>query len=710
MWSVLNTVFLAVATASSLLAAPTITTDDLGPLVRGRMLAGARLAPATEGAAWSVYCCYRDHAGERTPFEIFEINCSTRAVRSWKGTTADVWQFYSAPDGNLYALLEDRKKNAIARLDTATGKLDIFRTESDYEWPYFLAWGHDGMAYICTYRGARALQFNPATGEFRDFGKQGNGIARTIAADKRYVYTVVARQGGDTDLVAFELATGRKETLKTYSGWFVLLEPDAVGPNRLTLTRQDTKGNAVSEYYTVQDAEIKRLPPGTASPTPQEVVIHPRGGGARPAFLPESAVCKPDGAATVWFRNPGQDWQSADVKVAERPSTLFRIGTFGDGKVVVSSNDPYTLVQWDPVADRTEVLGLTPNNTHVYAFAGLGGKGYFCGYSGAPLLEWTPGRRWTSVPPSPTAPAADGTSPDANPRVCHRGEMRRAYDLAVGADGRLYVACGAYLEREPGGAIKVYSPATGKSELVRQGYEVHAPVTLCAALDGQRLLSFSTPRAGNYQDYLTGKTAPPAEGFLLDQRIDTHAGGEPRHVAWDPECYVTIYTIPPVVAVAGVAQPPSAVHGMPIAQRARFIPVAGLRASEYPGELVEWRAGQVVGRCASPRVVDGKPAYPGAKETTFFLVDTEEAKSAVKLKLPGAPTPQGLLRLPDGRMLSNQGGELYVIDPATWQARSLGRLDCAATDWVMLGNDLYLLAGTNLRRVRDFAGTAATAK
>jgi hypothetical protein len=650
------------------------------------MLAGARLAPATDGTAWSVYCCYRDHAGDRAPFEIIEINCSTRALRSWKGTTADVWQFYSAPDGNLYALLEDRQKNALARLDTATGKLDIFRTESPYEWPYFLAWGRDGMAYICTYRGARALQFDPVNGRFRDFGPQGSGIARTIAADERYIYTVVARDSNATDLVACDIATGRKETLKTYIGWFVLLEPDTVGPNRVTLTRQDAQGKTVSEYFVVRDGKLAPVPPGSPSPAPQDAALHPRGGGVRPEFLPESAACKPDGVATVWFKPAGGGWQSVDLNVADRPSTLFRLGTFGDGKLVVSSDDPYTLVQWDPAAAKAEILGLTPNNTHVYAFTGLGGKGYFCGYSGAPLMEWTPGRPWTSGPPSPAAPTPDWTTPQANPRLCHRGEMRRAYDIATGADGRLYVACGAYLEREPGGALKVHSPATGRTELVRQGYEVHAPVVLCAALDGRRLVTFSTPRAGNYADYITGKAAPPPDGFLLDQRIDTHASGAPRHIPWDPECYITLYTIPPRA-------------DMPPAQRARFVPVPGLRATEYPGELVEWKPGLVVGRCAAPKLFAGQPGFPPADETTFFLLDTEEGKSAVKLKLPGAPTPRGLLRLPDGRLLSNQSGDLHLIDPATWQARHLGKLDCAPRDWTLLGSDLYLIAGAGLRRL-----------
>jgi len=549
------------------------------------------------------------------------------------------------------------------------------------------------MAYICTYRGARALQFDPRQGTFRDFGRQGEGIARTIAADKRYVYTVVARTGSETDLVALDLQTERREVLRTFSGWFVLLEPDAVHPNRLTLTRQDEQRGVVSEYYTVHDKHIAPVAGGSPSPAPQECRIHPRGGGERPVWLSGSALCAPDGVATLWFRNPREAWQSVSITVTDRPSTLFRMGTFGDGKLVLSSNDPYTIVQWDPAIGRRSILGLTPNNTHVYAFAGLGGRGYLCGYSGAPLLEWDPGRPWTVRPPLPDVPQTDWTGPLANPRVCHRGDLRRAYDLAAAADGRLYVACGAYLEREPGGALKIHSPRTGITGLAREGFEVHAPARVCAASEGRRLVVFSMPRAGAYQDYVTGRTEPPPQGFLLDQRIDTYGGRAPRRVPWDPESYVTVFAVPPR-------------DDLPLTQRARFVPVPGMRALEHPGELVEWKPGLVVGRCVSPRLAGGRPAYPGANETTFFLVDAEEGRSlGVRLRLPGAPAPRGLLRLSDGRLLSLHGGAAHVVDPESWTARELGKFDCPVTACFLLGEDLYLLSGTSLRRVRAFVET-----
>ncbi|MBI3919973.1 MAG: hypothetical protein HY318_01045 [Armatimonadetes bacterium] len=628
---------------------PRLETDMLGQPVHGRSFYECVIGPSSAGDGWSAYCLYKDHIVRRDPWTIYEIDLQTEEVTPYHGQLCDTWFLFAMPDGCIYTFPEDTDdpsgpKGYVARVNPKKKKLEIFGPGSPDSWNYCWCWGPDDFIYIGGWRLHHAMRFDPRTGEFVDYGVQGpecrGGIYHT-ACDGKFLYTTMGRE--PFYLLAMSLETREQE---------ILLQLPY--PERLVLeSRQDgvfarrekqpwaTGETEVLGYCSLTNKVLTEI---SDWPEPEPHKEAP-GSIVKPKVLSEREppMCRADGTATLWYQSQGEDWRSVTFVAGSSPSYLFRLGTFGDGKVVGASEDPYNLFQYDPITGDFTVLGA-PYGLHVYAFQGCGGKGYFVGYSGAPVYEWDPGRPWTCLPATPDSAVPDARSPEANPRlVASMENQRRAYDIVLAADGRLYVPCSAYVEALPGGLLGWYDPRTGEAGGTRDGFEEY------------RGFDAETSDGGRY---VVCTTVPwPTPEFSGDAML----------VSYDTTEHEVIGRVP-------------------------ILPGSGEQSP-----LVEWRPGLVVGYIAD---LD-------ADNFAFYLFDVRQQKVEVGLRQEGNLHGK-LLKLPDGMIGFLEGDVAWCLDPDTWRASPFGRLPRPPRDWMVLGQDLYLVLNTHAARVRDIHAGGAT--
>ena len=678
--------------------------DDLGPVVRGRST--LRPFPAVglsaAGDGWSVYVGYRDHNVKREPWSIVEVNCQTRKVTHYPGPSKiDAWGFCVFPDGRPYTFPGGAQKDAyIARVDHKTGQLQVFGPCPD-GWNYCWSWGAaDEAIYVGGYRQHYAIRFDPDTGAITSYGVQGPPVAGGvyhIAADDTYVYTCVGRS--TCYLVACHRRTEEQTilrqadypqswSLEAYSGSiYARLHPPTTGPD----------GKQTWQEHKLWHGE---LTPIDARPPMPPVEPREVNGISRPEVASGSGMCTGDGRATVWFRFPGKEWQSVTYEAGTRDSYLFRMGPTGDGRLIGSSEDPYTIFVYDPGTGKKTLLGPPPNMTHVYDFvAGGDGMVYSCGYSGAPIFRWDPAKPWNYQPAAPGRPVRGWTDPKLNPLLAARMfRMRRAYRIVRAADGRVYVACSAYVETIPGGALGWYDLKTRRHGIVRHGFETWRgeDVTTCA--DGRYVVVTTVPwtidhanpnpkgyvltdpndlvdhRRGDQIEY-RGNDGTDNMLATSAEEIERMTGGrKSRTVKFDPEGYVVVYDTQTRRVIG------------------KIVPTPGVRNG---GNLCECGHGPVLVRTPAPK-------RSGA---IYYELSVPSLRLTERLRLPGRALGR-LLGMADGRVLTYHGSTVFVIDPTTWTGKPLGKLP-APRDWMLLGSDLYLYLDTNLARVRRIVGPVA---
>lgn len=639
--------------------APILKVERLGDIVRGQTFGaqqtkwGPIVTTSTMTDGWSVYILYTDHTVFRQPWQIIEVDLQTEQIRRYdSGQVTDCWFPTLMPDGCIYVFPEDsiNLKAYVTRLDPKKGRIEFFGPGSPDSWNRCTSWGPDDKMYIGAYRRQHAMQFDPETGEFVDYGPQGPGrdVVKEgiyhIAADDNYVYTTM---GGDPYYLYSCNKETREQTLllklnrperavleRRRQGVFVIVDLLYTTP-RLT--------DPTDEIVRLYRLENNVLAPVQALPPEPEEPEELRGGAPKPEIHRASPVCRGDGTATLWYKPHGDEWRSVTFEVSRTPSYLFRIGIF-QNKIIGASEDPYNLFIYDPTTNEKRVLGGC--SLHTYAFQECGGKVYFVGYSGAPVMEWDPGTPWTNQPPEPLRKMPDWRSPEANPRrVAAFERQRRSYDIVLAADGRLYVPCSAETESLPGGLLGWYDPRTGESGGIREGFERHSGVEAGLAMQGRYVVVYSRPW--------------------------------PSSQTTDPYAYLVTYDTQTQTVVG------------------RLQPIEG---NAEPGNLVEWQPGKIIGR------IEEWPDDPGKATSTFFLMDVEAQTCRVTLRL-GLRSYGPLLRLPSGNIACLSWKHVIVVDPADWSYRVVGRFDCErpVRDWRLLGTDLYMILDTELGRLRNFA-------
>ena len=692
---------------------PVIEWEDLGVMVRGRttLRGSPALGFSTDRDGWSAYAGYRDHIVKRKPWVICETNLQTGKVKHFQAPPeerTDAWLFGAFPDGRAYVLPSGGHGQGarIARVDWKTGQLRVFGPCPD-PWNYCWRWGAcDDAIYIGGYRKGYAIRFDPETGEITNYGVQGpaDGVhVLSIAADDQYVYTAVGKN--NSYLVACDRETKEQRILsqvKYPQKWSINSWDGQVFPRLHPPTYED--GVPKWREFRVRHGRmepIRERPDRKVSTKLREAF-----GVPRPELLRGSAMCLGDGHATLWYRWPDKPWRSIRYKVDDLPSYLFRLSATPDGKLIGSSEDPYTIFTYDPETGERQILGPPPNMTHAYSFLSHpNGKIYMCGYSGAPLFEYDPAKPWTYQPSTPDRPMPNWKDPGVNPRqVARMYRQRRAFRVVLAADGRLYIPCSAYVETIPGGCLGWYDPAKDEAGLIREGFETWRGHDVCTAANGRYVVVTTVPwpqDQGNKEVALTDPhdLVSTQDGLKIRYRTPEGATGkritpeaevcklvgdrESRTVRFDPTNYVVTFDTKTQSVIGrqriGEGQAPQ-------------------------GMLCESSPGRVVVRVRVPE---------GAR---FGLLDVVAQELDLKLTVPGFPRGK-LLRLPDGRIASCQSGAIVIIDPTDWSWEAVGVLRpltegkaLVPRDWVLLGSDLCLYCDTQLGRIRDIVRSFAPSR
>ena len=685
--------------------APVLRWEDLGVMVRGRttLRGSPGLGFSTDKDGWSAYMGYRDHIVKRKPWAFVEVNLQNGKVKRFQAPEeelTDAWAFRVFPDGRPYTLPTGSAAAAgarIARIDWRTGQLEVFGPCPD-PWNYCWQWGaNDDAIYIGGYRKGHAIRFDPETAQITDYGVQGPPDAvhaLDIAADDKFVYTCVGKN--TSYLIACDKQTREQHILRSaeYPGrWSVNSWDGQVFPRLHPPTYED--GVPKWQEFRVRHCRMEPMPqrPERQTPGPRAAF-----GVPRPELLSTSAMCLGDGYATLWYRLPEQDWQSIRFQVDDVPSYLFRLGVTADGRIIGASEDPYTIFTYDPETGGKRLLGPPPNLTHVYSFlAHPNGNVYMCGYSGAPLFAWNPTQPWTYQPGTPDKATPNAKDPKCSPtQVARIYRQRRAFKALLGADGRIYIPCSAYVETLPGGCLGWYDPARDEAGLIREGFETWRGNDGCTAADGRYIVVTTVPWPPDQGEKETVLTDPhdligTADGMKIRYRGPEGATGTritadavvrkllagrtSRSVSFDQTGYVVTFdtSTQKVIGQLPLASPTGSTRDVAM--------------------VCEWEPGSVIVRVNTAA---------GAK---YGLLNVAEQKIEFPLTLPG-PGRGKLLRLPGGHIAALHRGAIVLLDPSDWTWRVAGRLrpiedgkPLEPRDWVLLDDDLYLCCETRLGRI-----------
>lgn len=640
-------------------SAPAVQLDDFGTIVRGRSFWGEVLAPSTAGDGWSLYILFRDHIVKRGPWSVHEVNLQTKEVKAHYGTKGEPAQIHAFPDGRVYVPVG----SALYRLNPKTGAFDEIALPAGGYWLWRPA--RDGAVFLCNTGDRRALRLDPKTDSLEDFGTLGHDqggvftrmweygdisdegeILLPLAVDDRSLYLVT----GQLPRAVWALDLNTKKQRMLFSvvdpDWMALAQRDE---GCYALVRRPT-GDEVYRLSADAAERIDCLPPRPKEPVPAVAGI-PRPELPTRLAMPVNdyqgtGMCEADGTATVHYRPAGGEWSSVRFELGDYPSYLFHIGSTADGRLLCSTDDPYTIFRFDPRSRDADILAPSPYYTHAYGFADFGGKIYFAGYTGSPLFEYDPTKPWTYQPSRPGMRVPLPEDSQANPQLVARmPRMRRAYDVVVGADSRLYLPCSAEMSGPftSGGGLGWYEPKTGQVGLVREGFEFHRGHAITAVCDGRYMVVATTawwPR-----------TIHPEVSRVAD-----------RVVTYDVQEERVIGDLEPVRDGAG------------------------------GGSVVEWRPGRVVGRFSTAR--------DRGHEALFFLLDVASQKVLGTYRLPGR-SEAPLLCLPDGHLIGYHDGGIYKLDPAKWAFEPVCKLGTAPRDWCVVEGQVYAFLGTRLVRITN---------
>jgi len=639
--------------------ASNLDVDDFGVIVRGRSYWGEALAPSTAGDGWSLYILFRDHIVRRGPWSVHEVNLQTEKVTAHYGTEDEPGQLFAFPDGRIYVPVG----STFYRLNPQTKSFEELPVPCGDYW--YWREGRDGAVYLCGSGQRRALRFDFATDMFEDYGTVGHAQGQILA--RMWEYGDVTAEGElllplAIDACCLYLVTGQLpralwamdfET-REQRRLFCIVDPD-----KMALAQRDESCYAVVERPTGCEVyrlnfeiatRVESLPPRKAQPRPVVGGVQkPDLASGIPLAVSDyhgTGMCEADGSATVYYRPSEGDWRSVTFELGSYPSYLFRMGYTSDGLLLCSSEDPYTIFTFDPRTRQADILGPSPLYTHVYGFAEAGGKIYFAGYTGSPLFEYDRARAWNYQPPQPDKITPMPDSEHANPRLVARMPfMRRAYDVLLGADGRLYLPCSAEMTGPlaAGGGLGWYAPTTGEVGLIRDGFMFHRGHTATTACDGRYIVVATTA--------------------WWPRTIDPEFCGVPdRVVTYDVRAGKVVGDVAPASDAAG------------------------------GGVVVEWQPGKIVGRLRA----QGK----SAPEEVFYILDLASQQVESTFRLAGKSASR-LLRMPDDRLLGYHNGGIYRLDPATWTLEPAVKLDIPPRDWRIVNGQVYAILGTHLVRLKD---------
>lgn len=338
----------------------------------------------------------------------------------------------------------------------------------------------EGVIWSATYPSSGVASYDPATGEFRDFGSVHEHPSlqypRSMAADDQgWIY------------IGIDLAAGRIAILDPSSGAVSFVVPEQelpVGGGFGTVrVQRDLNGRVYGsigeQWYELHGGQAARLddrPEINRKPiiTGAQGLFHRNlPGGERVSRLDLA-----EGLLVIENPETGQTREVSFEYSGGGASPMGLVAT-ADGTVAGGTYHPKRFFQYDPGADewnRRPIYGQW--NT----VAALDDLIYVGSYSMGDLLEWRPTEEWVHT---------RRDDPETNPRIVHfspeaKREAERPYTILAHPDGRHIIYGGMPEYGHTGGGLVIYDRETGAAEVIphERVLQWHCPASLVALPDG----------------------------------------------------------------------------------------------------------------------------------------------------------------------------------------------------------------------------------
>lgn len=411
---------------------------------RGRGSSPARMVGPGPDGSERFYVNYFYH--QCTDLVAYHADGETFDV--WTDAEGGAWAMAISPQGNLY--LGTFHHGHVLKLDVQTGTLTdlgVAVKGDTFIWSY--AVGLDGIIYGGTSSNCHLFSIDPASDLIIDLGRVDDTecyVRTLVAGPDGWIYGAVGC--GQMDFIAYHPPT---ETLchllpkKLRTAGFPGLYAGCDG---------QVYGICHDDAYLLADGEL--LPVPEAPPA----VDRCHWADDRPAV---EAPCYKGNRMVI-----------------------HRVGDGPDGKVYASSIQPEYLLRYDPATGDCDNLGQIPG-AEAYSFVSAHDCLYIASYTESTLQIYDPAQPFRpSRERVPTPPDADRGCNPANygPVAPHQ---QRPYDMAVGADGNVYIASVAgygYLH----GVLAWHDPRTDRIDYVPNPLGEESLTALCPLPDGDLLL------------------------------------------------------------------------------------------------------------------------------------------------------------------------------------------------------------------------------
>jgi hypothetical protein len=395
----------------------------------------------------------------------------------------------------------DPKRRAFTFFHKTVRQMAMGMTEDD-----------DGVIWSVTYPQSGVASFNPATGEFKDYGhvhhENWAQYQRYVAADDAgWVYFGIGNTA--SQIIAFDPRTGKAtpivpEEERAHGAGYVYRDL-----NGKVYGRAAPSADAWYEFYRGEakkiegEVRVRRKPIITSS----QGLFHrdfPDGKKLKSCDLVDRVLVVED-PKTGETKQVEFDYQSEGAHV-------MGLAASPDGTISGGTAFPMRSFSYDP---RTDTWANRASYGQWNTVARGGDRFFVGGYGGGFLLEWDPARPWVA-----TAKGNEASNPrfltECTPTI------HRPHDLLPHPDGKTLVLAGTPGYGYTGGGLLFWDRQTGARTLLEHTdiLPQHSTMSLVALPDG-KLLGGTTTSPGTGGE----RKATEAELYLLDmagKRLDWH--------------------------------------------------------------------------------------------------------------------------------------------------------------------------------------------
>jgi len=401
---------------------------------------------------------------------------------------------------NSHFVEYDPKQSAFTFFHKTVPQMAMGMTEDDH-----------GVIWSVTYPNSAVASYNPATGEFKDYGnvydQNWRQYQRSVAADDTgWIYFAVGNTW--SQIIAFDPKTGKGTPLV----------PDDQRSNGASASvYRDLDGKVYG--HTGDGKTWLRMYEGQAAPIEKPADPHPK-----PIITGSQGLVHktwPDGSRFTVLDTVerkmvvvGKDGETRELTFdyTSEGAHVMGVCAASDGTVCGGTAFPMRYFSYNPTSD-------TWINRAAYGqwntVTTQGDKFYAGGYGHGYLLEWDPAKEWV-----PTVKDQEGCNPQFLAEAFP--DINRPHDLLAHPDGHTLILAGTPGYGLTGGGLLFWDNQTKQAQVVKheQILPWHSTYSLCAVDDGSTLLGGTTISAGTGGE----NKVTLAELYLMDMAT--------RQVTW----------------------------------------------------------------------------------------------------------------------------------------------------------------------------------